>query len=75
MRRAGETGLSKQAILAFAHFVEYHPPARLSRNLRRMLLELLLAEGGGEGWYFNDLIYDLDGLFHLLDELELERSG
>lgn len=65
----------KRAVSAFIHFIEYHPPARLSRNLRRMLLELLLTEGGGDGLYFNDLLYDLDGLFELLDEVELERSS
>ena len=57
---------------ALMRFIEYHPPARFNRNLRRMLFDYLLTEGAGEGLYFQDLLYDLAGLFELLDEIEAE---
>lgn len=59
---------------ALARFIEYHPPNRFSRNLRKMLLEFLLTQGGDEGVYFKDLLYDLEGLFELLDVIEDVKS-
>lgn len=57
----------------FAHFVEYHSPRRLSRNLRKMLLEFLMTATGIESLYLEDLLIDLDGLFTLLDTLDDEK--
>ena len=55
---------------AFLRFMEYHPASRFSRNLRKMLLEFMMHDGAVEALYFKDLIYDLEGLFDLLDEIE-----
>ena len=59
----------------FLRFVEYHPPRRLNRNLRKMLLEHLMHEDSLEDLYLQDLLYDLQGLFELFDAVELEESG
>ncbi len=57
-----------------AHFKEYHPAARFATNLRTMLLEFLMCEGMIEVMYLEDLLYDLLGLFELLDAMEQEKQ-
>ena len=58
----------------FLRFIEYHPPYRFNRNLRKMLLEYLMHEGSLEEFYLKDLLYDLQGLFELLDMIEIEAG-
>lgn len=57
-------------------FIEYHPAKRFDRNLRKLLLEFLQFDGAIEGEYLNDLLYDLEGLFALLEAVQAddERS-
>ena len=52
-------------------FMEYHPANRFNRNLRKMLLEFLMQDGAVESLYLDDLLYDLEGLFQLLDAMEM----
>lgn len=54
-------------------FMENHPPKRVSKNLRSMLMEFLMKDGAVESEYFNDLLYDLEGLFEMLDMMEGEE--
>ena len=56
------------------HFIEYHPASRFSRNLRSMLLEFLMFDGAAEASYLNDLLYDLEGLFQLLEVIQSEEA-
>jgi hypothetical protein len=56
--------------LAFLHFMEYHPAKRFSLNLRTMLMEFLMFDGAIEANYLMDLLYDLEGLFQLLETIE-----
>lgn len=56
----------------FLRFIEYHPAGRFSKNLRNMLLEFLQFDGAIEAGYLDDLLYDLEGLFALLDVIEDE---
>ena len=58
----------------FLRFMEQHPPERFSRNLRKMLLEFLQKEGAIESSYLDDLLYDLEGLFTLLDAIEAKET-
>ena len=58
----------------FLRFIEYHPASRVNRNLRKMLLEFLMSDGVTEAFYFKDLMYDLEGLFELLDTIESENG-
>ena len=67
--------VSKKIDSAFIRFVEYHPAGRLSRNLRKFLMEYLLTDGSAQGLYFPDLLYDLEGLFELLDEIESDGGS
>lgn len=53
----------------FLRFMEFHPARRFSRNLRKMLLEFMTSEGALEAVYMKDLLYDMDGLFDLLDAI------
>lgn len=53
-------------------FIEYHPAYRFNRNLRKMLLDYLMHEGSLEDLYIKDLLYDLQGLFELLDVIEVD---
>jgi hypothetical protein len=59
----------------FAQFVEYHDAGHFSRNLRKMLLEFLMREESIESIYLKDLLYDIDGLFDLLDAIGAEAEG
>ncbi len=54
----------------FMRFIEFHKARRLSRNLRSLLLEFLMHDGSFEAIYLRELMYDLNGLFILLDEIE-----
>jgi hypothetical protein len=58
----------------FRHFIEYHPAARLNRNLRKMLLEFLMSDVAVEAFYLKDLLYDMEGLFELLDAVQSENE-
>ena len=53
-------------------FMEFHPAGRLSRNLRSLLIEFLMFDGGTEAVFLRDLLYDLMGLYELLDCIERE---
>ena len=59
--------LSPAQASAFRTFLDYTPPARLSRNLRKMLITWLIAEQGSTPAYYEDLLHDLNNLFELLD--------
>lgn len=48
-------------------FFEYTPPARLSRNLRKLLTAYLILERDGESLFREDLFIDMENLFDLLD--------
>lgn len=50
-----------------AAFLEYTPPARLSRNLRSLLLGYLIACRDGHSFDMTDLLTDLSALFEFLD--------
>ena len=67
-----EGAVSKVVQAEFLRFIEYHPAGRVNRNLRRMLLEFMMTDAACESFYLKDLLYDLDGLFDLLDVLERE---
>lgn len=54
---------------ALLHFVETHPMDRVSRNLRRVLVQALESDGFTEALDFKEIVHDLDGLFLLLDSL------
>lgn len=62
--------LSNELIEEFKQFMEYHPAVRLNRNLRKMLIEFLMYDGATEAIYIRDLLWDLEGLFLLLDAIE-----
>jgi len=66
--------LTKKAKGLLSTFIEQHPPLRLSRNLRKMLLHFLMSEGGLEESYNEDLLYDLDALFSLIEEIRIKTE-
>jgi hypothetical protein len=59
---------------ALLRFMEYHPAARVTCNLRKMTFEFLMSEAAIENIYLKDLLYDLDGLFDLLDEIQAHEK-
>ena len=74
-KRSGRPSvLSRSLRDELLRFAEYHPASRVNQNLRKMLLEFLMQEGAVEGFYFKDLVYDLEGLFELLDAIEMESK-
>jgi len=66
--------LSEPLEKEFLHFLEYHQARRFSRNLRTMLFEFLRHDNAFEAIYLKDLLYDLEGLFELLDQIENETK-
>lgn len=53
-----------------SRFAEYHPPLRLSKNLRSLLMDFLSYDGAGEAPYLQDLVHDLQGLFEFLEAIQ-----
>lgn len=72
---AVESHLSTPVKDKFIDFIEQHPARRVSLNLRRMLLEFLMIEHSVEAMYLNDLLYDLDALFELLEVIQIENES
>ena len=68
--KSGDLIVNSEAKRLLQLFVEQHPPQRLSMNLRKMLLHSHMSEGGLENGFLDDLLYDLEGLFDLLDEIQ-----
>ena len=66
--------LSKAVGEELIRFKEYHPVERFSRNLRTLLIEFLMYEGAIEASYLQDLLYDLQGLFDLLEVIQSENE-
>jgi hypothetical protein len=64
--------LTKPLKEAFVQFLEYHPPSRINRNLRRMLVDYMMYDGSRESIYIYETLLDLDGFFSLLDVAEDE---
>jgi hypothetical protein len=64
--------LNKNLREAFIRFLENHPARRLNKNLRRMLLMHLSHTEAVESIYLNETLWDLEGLFNLLDIVEEE---
>lgn len=78
--RAGAGGYRENALLGpiereFLRFIDFHQAKRLNKNLRRMLLEFLMHDGAFEAVYLKELMYDLNGLFILLDAIEAGEPG
>lgn len=69
--------LSPEIVEELIHFMEYHPAKRIDQNLRKLLLGFLQYDGAIEAGYLSDLLYDLEGLYRLLDAIQVsnEKSG
>lgn len=65
-----ESPLPEEVREQFVRFVEYHSAKQFGKNLRKMLLEFLMHDSSVESIYLKELLYDLDGLFDLLDAIE-----
>jgi len=67
------TSLSPVLTEALIRFMEYHPARRVDQNLRKMLLEFLQYGGALEAGYLSELLYDLEGIYDLLDVIQSEK--
>lgn len=70
MRNDKRPSLSNSITTEVIRFIEYHPAKRFERNLRKLIIEFLQCQGAPETPYLNDLLYDLEGLFVLLDAIQ-----
>lgn len=64
--------LSKALKEAFIKFLEHHPAKRFSKNLRRILLVHLNHGEVVPSIHLEETLWDLEGLFNLLDVAEEE---
>jgi len=71
LRKKGVGHIVQDAVVRFR---EYHPVDRFSRNLRTLLIEFLMYDGAIEANYLQDLLYDIQGLFELLEVMEFENE-
>lgn len=67
--------LSGRLQVEFIRFMDFHEAKRLSKNLRSMILEFLMHEGALEAVYLKELLFDLEGLFLLLDAIQAESEN
>ena len=72
---SAQSGLTEPLKEEFLNFLDFHSAKRLSINLRKLLTDFLLYDGSTEAIYLRDLVYDLSGLFELLDVAEREWKG
>lgn len=75
MKKDKRPSLSKGITEEVIRFIEYHPVKRFERNLRKLLIEFLQCGGAVEAAYLDDLLYDLEGLFTLLDAIQDDSEG
>jgi hypothetical protein len=61
----------KEALMLF---IESHPAATLSKNLRNMLVEYLMQPSATESHYLYETLAGLESLFMLLDVIEEESE-
>lgn len=66
------THISNEVQDALSHFIDTHPTNRVSRNLRKLLVESLQNDAVIEDQNFKEIIYNIQGLFDLLDSIENE---
>ena len=59
--------LSKSLKQEFSRFMEFHPPEEMIRNMRHLLLEYVMSDSARESTHFKDVVFDLEGLFELLE--------
>jgi hypothetical protein len=57
---------------AFISFMEIHPAATLSKNLRNMLVEYIMQPSATESVYLYETLAGFEALFTLLDAIEDE---
>lgn len=67
--------LSGRLEVEFMRFMDFHEARRLSKNLRSMILEFLMHEGALEAVYLKELLFDLEGLFLLLDAIQADSEN
>lgn len=65
-----EHGIPPRLANELKQFMEYAQPRRLSRNLRGLLLSMLIAQKDGYIFDLEELLSDLAFLFNLLDSME-----
>ena len=62
-----KSNLSQNLQTEVERFFEYAPPARFSRNLRKLLLSYLSIQQDGHNMNIEDLLIDIQWFFDLLD--------
>jgi hypothetical protein len=67
---AQQPELSPQLLKEISIFMESCQPRRLNRNLRGLLLSMLMAQKDGYCFDLDDLLMDIAYLFELLDAME-----
>ncbi len=74
IRNGNKIVFSKALREELINFMEFHCSRRFSNNLRTLLMDFLMSEGATEANYLQDLLYDLQGLFSLIDVIEKDRE-
>lgn len=71
----GDPAVRGMLATEFLRFVDFHDAKRLSKNLRSLLLEFLMHDGALQAVYVKELLYDLNGLFLLLDAIQAHHRS
>ena len=67
--------LSLELEKAIVRFFTYHGPTRVNKHLRILLMEALTNGSLTEQLNFQDILFDLDGIFELMDNAAHECAS
>lgn len=69
----GENYLSEKMQDKMRYFLQDHSPERVSRNLRKVLIDYLRSQQAGLPLEWDEILNDLESLFDLLDVAAREK--
>ncbi|MEO5978015.1 MAG: hypothetical protein ABIS36_11965 [Chryseolinea sp.] len=64
------SSLTPELDAAFVHFLQCHPPKHFSRNLRNVMIEVVIHQNGNYPDYINELLISMEMFFDVLDIAE-----
>lgn len=67
--------LKKEMVDRFKLFIEDNNLDRMNRNLRKIFIDYLRQQSAGLDVNFDEILYDMEAIFNLLDDVsDIKRS-
>lgn len=74
-RNKHQESIDREVASELQQFMRNHSAKRFSKNLRKMLIEFLISDGATEAIYLQELLWDMESLFALLDAIEIAQEN